>query len=229
MIRDDRPPISARPMTLTLLGFIVLLWSVPSAHGDVIELKTGERIEGTLKQATPASVSVEVGGQTITFEGDKVRTIHFGAAPSPPAPKTNGADGLAALKALTAATRVGLSYREYSRRVLDTNPPVNRWIQGSADAAEKTAATQAMALHILASRAWRARIAKDGFDAVARDPVLSTCDPAKKVLESAAKRDGFTLDNNAWVALTLGSEGIQALWACAADRMVEAEKHARVQ
>jgi hypothetical protein len=216
-------------MTLLLLGLAVLLWSVPPTPADVIELKTGERIEGTLKQATPASVSVELGGQTITFEGEKVRTIYFGAAPAPQGPKTNGADGLAALKSLTAATRVGLSYREYSRRVLDTKPSVDRWIGGSADAAEKTAATQAMALHVLASRAWRARIVKDGFDAVARDPVLSICEPAKKVLESAAKRDGFALDNSGWVALTLGSEGIQALWACAADRVAEAEKHSRAQ
>jgi hypothetical protein len=228
MTRDDRPLIAAKPMTL-VLGLAVLLCSVPPTHADVIELKTGERIEGTLKQATPASVSVELGGQTITFEGEKVRTIYFGTAPSPQGPKTNGPDGLAALKSLTAATRVGLSYREYSRRVLDTKPSVDRWIGGSADAAEKTAATQAMALHVLASRAWRARIVKDGFDAVARDPALSTCEPAKKVLESAAKRDGFALDNSGWVALTLGSEGIPALWACAADKTAEAEKHSRAQ
>jgi hypothetical protein len=68
---------------LTIAVFVLIAAS--SALADVIELKTGQRVEGTLKQATPASVSVEVGGQTITFTGDKVRAIYFGAAPAPQA------------------------------------------------------------------------------------------------------------------------------------------------
>lgn len=52
------------------------------AAADVVELKTGQRVDGTLRQATPASVSIEVGGQTITFEGEKVRAIYFGVAPA---------------------------------------------------------------------------------------------------------------------------------------------------
>jgi len=56
---------------------------IENRHADVIELKTGQRVEGTLKQATPASVAVEVGGQTITFEGDKVRAMSFGSMPPP--------------------------------------------------------------------------------------------------------------------------------------------------
>ena len=208
-----------------VLGALALtILPLSSARADVVELRTGEHIEGTLKQATPASVSIELGGQTITFEGEKVRAIYFGSAPSPQGAKTTGVDGLAALKSLTSATRVGLSYREYSRRVLDTKPVVDRWIAGSGDAAEKTAATQAMALYVLASRAWYSRIARDGYDAVARDPALSSCGPAKKVVESAAKRDGFNLDNSPGVALTLGSEGLPALWSCALDKIAEAEK-----
>lgn len=62
---------------------LALFVGATPAYADVIELKTGQRVEGTLKQATPASVSVEVGGQTITFTGDKVRAIYFGVAPAP--------------------------------------------------------------------------------------------------------------------------------------------------
>ena len=207
-----------------LLGLVlVALFISNPAHADVIELKTGQRVEGTLKQATSASVSVEVGGQTITFEGDKVRAIYFGVAPSRQ-PQTASQEGLMALRSLTAATRVGLSYREYSRRVLDAKPSVDRFVASLGDAAAKTAATQAMALHVLASRAWYARIAKDRYDEVANDPALSACEPAKKIVEAAAKKDGFALDNSTWVALTVGGEGLPALWSCAAEKIAEAEK-----
>ena len=48
-----------------------------------MDLKTGERIEGTLKQATPVSVSVEVAAETITVDGRNVQAIYFGSAPAP--------------------------------------------------------------------------------------------------------------------------------------------------
>lgn len=41
---------------------VVALVTVTAASADVVELKTGQRIEGGLKQATPTSVVVEVGG-----------------------------------------------------------------------------------------------------------------------------------------------------------------------
>ena len=206
------------------LAFVMFLAAPIPALAEVIELKTGERIEGALAQATPASVTIEVGGQTITFEGEKVRAIYYGAAPSRQSARPAGANGLAALKALTAATRIGLSYREYSRRVLDTTPPVDRWIDEAGSAAEKTAVRQAMALYTLASHAWQARIVKKGYEVVAHDPALAICEPATTLVASAAKRDRFAVDNSAGIALTLGSEGIPALWSCAAAQLVEAEK-----
>lgn len=44
--------------------------------GDVIELKTGQRVEGNFKQATPNGVVIEVGGQDIRFKTDQVRAIY---------------------------------------------------------------------------------------------------------------------------------------------------------
>ena len=75
------------------------------ASPEVVELNGGDWVEGTLKEATPAGVVVEVGGQTITFSADRVRAIYFrapgqqptAAAPTPPqssaAPPSPGAGG----------------------------------------------------------------------------------------------------------------------------------------
>ena len=44
---------------------------------DVVELKTGERLEGTFKQANAAGVVIEVGGQAINMPLEKVRAMFF--------------------------------------------------------------------------------------------------------------------------------------------------------
>lgn len=63
------------------------------ASPEVVELNGGDWVEGTLKEATPAGVVVEVGGQTITFAPDRVRAIYYrapsqptAAQPPPPGP-----------------------------------------------------------------------------------------------------------------------------------------------
>lgn len=87
-IRSDRlRSIGMRISTAAVVTPLIIL-AASSAFADVIELRSGQRVEGMLRQATPASVSVEVGGQTITFTGDKVRAIYFGAAPTPKTEKT---------------------------------------------------------------------------------------------------------------------------------------------
>jgi hypothetical protein len=64
------------------LAIALLLPLQLAAYADVIELKTGQIIEGTLTQATQAHVSIDVGGQTITVEGKKVRAIYFDVLPT---------------------------------------------------------------------------------------------------------------------------------------------------
>ncbi len=79
--------------TLTAAVVALSVTAVASSWADVIELKTGQRVEGTFKQATPAGVVIEVGGQPITFEQEKVRAIYFGPAPPPQAQPSALAEG----------------------------------------------------------------------------------------------------------------------------------------
>jgi hypothetical protein len=55
-----------------------ILFCASLAIADGVELKNGQGVEGTLKQLSLTSVSIEVGGQVITFESSKVRAIYFG-------------------------------------------------------------------------------------------------------------------------------------------------------
>ncbi len=56
-----------------ILGSILFLISARASWADVVELTTGQRVEGAVKRVTSTAVLIEVGGQTISFEREKVR------------------------------------------------------------------------------------------------------------------------------------------------------------
>lgn len=68
-----------------LMILVLALCAASPALGDVIELKTGERIQGKSAVATSERVSIEVGGQTLSFDRDKVKGISFDESGAGPA------------------------------------------------------------------------------------------------------------------------------------------------
>jgi hypothetical protein len=124
----------------------------------VIELKTGQRIEGALKQATAAGAVIEVAGQSITIPLEKLKTIYFGAVPSAtvtgPAPFQEALD---ALKALKSVTNSGITYHDYSQRVLDARVKVDRYLSTLAQERKEPgdrAIRVAMLEYEMASQVW---------------------------------------------------------------------------
>lgn len=94
-------------------GFMLLLaWSVDA---DTIELKTGERLEGTFKQASSAGVVIDIGGQAITMPLSKVSAIFFGNSSSRVSDPLMR-EALHALQAVQATTAVGVNLINYTTR-----------------------------------------------------------------------------------------------------------------
>lgn len=57
---------------------------VPASRGPqfgVVELHTGQRLQGRIKEITETTVSLEIEGQPISFPRDKVRGVYFDVAP----------------------------------------------------------------------------------------------------------------------------------------------------
>lgn len=129
------------------------------AIADVVELKTGQRVEGTLKKLSLSSASIEVGGQLITFESGKIRAIYFGAAPGP-APSTarpsHAQDALRALKDLQSATSANVTYRDYGPRVTDTKIRVDRYLRSpeQGDANVREALKLALGSYVAIASLW---------------------------------------------------------------------------
>ena len=107
------------PRIIVSIPVLALLFAL-NAVGDTVELKTGERLEGTFRQAGSTGVTIETAGQLITIPLKKVLAIYFGGAKTRPHGPAPSQEALDALRALRSVTEAGISYREYAPRVLDT-------------------------------------------------------------------------------------------------------------
>src|SRR5262249_7082795 len=125
------------------------------AWADVVELRSGERIEGTFKGADDREVRIESGGRLFTFTPDLVRAIYYGPVPAPPpaavqtapAPPPPAAvqtvpavpppspaqiaergEAIGALRMLRSVARTGVTYPEYAPRVSEAKNVVDRYL-----------------------------------------------------------------------------------------------------
>lgn len=136
------------PLTLTAF--------VSTAVADVVELKTGQRVEGTFEGANESAVRIEIGGQTVSFNREQVRAIYFGSAPTPsagsPAAPSPVTQAIQALKDFDAM-KGRLSLTEYQQRLQELQAVVNR---GEAvDSPARDHLTKAKRFYGIATEFWK--------------------------------------------------------------------------
>ena len=202
---------------------------------DVVELKTGERLEGTFKQANAAGVVIEVGGQSINMPLAKVRAIYFGAAPSArgaAAQPAGASAALQALKSVQSVTTVGVNLRDYTTRVADAKVIVDQFTQSSpgktvlfGERASRKPISLAMRYYELAAQAWRLFNSSDRASGnellnlgtlVQTDAEIAGCSSLKEAADSQVVRE-------VGIGLMIGRTPA-ILWRCAADKITEAEQ-----
>jgi len=213
----------------------VWLASLPAlaspAAADVVELRTGERVEGAFRGADDVAVRIEVGGRVVTFKPDQVRAIYYGAPPAPPSPPLAERDeAVRALQALRSVAQPGVVYREYAARVSDTQLVVDRYLQREDGApAIKIAIADSMRLYALAGSAWAASTSRGNYAQVGSDAALVGCEQAQRVIAESKQKKPFIWRSKgageaATTGMVIGTEGIPAVWTCAADKLAQAER-----
>jgi hypothetical protein len=214
-------------MRSSLIGSLVFLVVMP-AVADVVELKTGQRVDGRLTHATPTSVSIEVAGQVLTIETDRVRAIYFGAAPPPVATEF---ESLSALKALQSVTRVGVTYRDYATRLGDAKIGVDRGLLAVRTASPEAACAieTAIRYYTAVGRAWSANISHERSWSVGKSELPTGCRfyEEAKVREEERVR-GIPTAVPRWreferTVLFSADEVLQVFWAYASEKIAEAE------
>lgn len=196
--------------TLFLLALCASL-----ASADIIELNTGQRVEGTFKQLSLTSVSIEIGGQTIRFEIGKIRALFFGSAAGVSAanitPSTSQ-DALRALKDLRSAVSAAITYRDYGPRVSDTKIRVDRYIYSDPADTGGAAMKRAMEYYVAAGVLWSDKMTGRSAASLNSMGVFQRC-KRPRVQEQVAD---FVLG---------GSDvALQAMWSCASDDIDQADQ-----
>ncbi len=209
---------------------------VSAASAEIVELKTGARLEGTLKQVTPAGVVIEVGGETVNVAPEKVRAIYFEAPPSAAAPSSTRDAAVRALRELQAATRGRLTYIEYAPQVTAAKDVVDRYLQEPAEPGSRearAAIAEAMRYHALAAAAWNAKVGRGDYTTAGADPIIERCPALKQIVDEAYAARASTpayLKTTPTSALTAYDDGravaahLPVVWSCAATKIADAER-----
>ena len=221
---------SNRLMSVWIAAMLIPL----TLRGDTLELKTGERLEGTVRQAVASGVLIEIAGQPITIPMAKVQAIYFGPrAPQAVEPSLLN-EAVDALKALRSVVGSTVSYRDFAPRVLDTKIKVDKYLGGSPhDPLERRAAVgRAMREFELASRAWDGsfpghedlsgwQTIETNLDSelVAKCPVVTA---VVKRVQLAAAYQGLGMRDSAMVN---GELAYMALLKCAVKEVAEIEQN----
>jgi hypothetical protein len=218
---------------------VVILAVLPgiAAWADVVELTSGERVEGKVKQVSAAGVVVDIAGSTLTLPLDAVRTIHFGAPPSSSVAPPSSPTALAAVQALQALRSVArdeTGYERYAARVEVTRADVGPYLRGADQAASalRDALAQSFHFYEVAATAWKGRTSKNvDLKALGLDPAIEGCPALKDVFEESKRQfplalvwQGGYVDPAKAAGFVVVSGGVPALWSCASDKLAEAER-----
>jgi hypothetical protein len=134
-------------------------------------------------------------------------------------------EAMQAVLALRASTALGPSLPDYTARIQAAKVQVDRYVADSSDGrvAVKQALASAMRFYATAASAWRTFDARGDFAALARDPAIVACPHLRETIEHDAARWSFDAADPAFVGLMAGTEGVEDLWACASDKLDEAQ------
>jgi hypothetical protein len=165
------------------------------------------------------------------------------------APVALSSDALDALKALRSVTQSGISYRDYSQRVLDAKVKVDQYLSSPANDAPalRSAITLGMREFLLASQAWSIKFSNSTdpgrtlelASAVGRtleqDPQIAQCPVTRqfidqtyqtaassKFLRKAKEQESPEARARFIGFLTSGHPDL--LWPCASEQVAEAER-----
>ncbi len=210
------------------LGCALVLSLAATAYADELELDTGERVTGELKETTADTVVIEVQGRPVSYERARVRAIFLtppSSAAAPPAPSP--ADALAALKKLQAFVgRPSQTLPSYTAQVNETRVPVETYLKTApVDSSLQPAIADALGLYAFAVKVWESRLTNSASTTaeIGRNQIVEKCPSLQHIV---AGYPAATTQENAWRRGTALEFQIPAIWSCAGEKIGEAEKAA---
>jgi hypothetical protein len=134
-------------------------------------------------------------------------------------------EAMQAVLELRASTAESPSREDYAARTQTAQAQVDRYVGDASDrrAAVKQALASAMRFYATAVSAWSAFDARGDLAAIGRDPSIAACPHLRQTIEHDAAQWQFNPADPAFAGLMAGTEGVEDLWACASDKLNEAQ------
>jgi hypothetical protein len=150
------------------------------------------------------------------------------APPSPPLELTDAErsaldTALAIAEDLDRSVVAGVPFRVYFNRASAAHAEAGRHLDEVKDVAPRRLLQQALMLHRLAARAWRARTLneQDAWERIGADPTAEVCAPVRRALDSGDDPRG--MPRGEWRGIVIAAT-LPLVWDCAADRVTEARR-----
>lgn len=196
-----------------LAGALLVLLASGSAAGDVVELASGERVEGRVAEVSATTVRVEVGGQIVNFRRETVRAIYLGTSATVAPPGARAA--VQALGALRSAVTKGVNRQEYGTRLREAEEVVDKYVRGpdATDPALVGPIRASIRYYQIVGEAWTPQARERAR--VRAEPLLEEC----RGFMGLATTDTLLPGQ---VSFPAGA-GISVLWNCAGTKIDEAE------
>jgi hypothetical protein len=207
------------------IGYAMLLALASTAYADVVELDTGERVTGDLKETSLDKVVVEVQGRLVSYDRARVRAIFLTSPPARTvAPAPAPAEALVALKEIQSLlSGPSRTLPAYTAQVTQSRAAVDTYLKATpATAAARSPIADALALYEFAAKVWESRLTNiaSASAEIGRNPIVDQCASLQKIL---AAYPAPTSQESAWRRGVALEFEIPSIWTCAGEKIAEAD------
>jgi hypothetical protein len=179
----------------------------------------GEKFTGLLVSADIENITIEISNTNVKFSITDLRQILVGDyQPAPPVPVVNYAENaLKALRKISSAVEVGVSYQNYSALIISVKADVDDNLQHIKDENVKNEILSAMAEYSLVLTLWNESIQRRSGD------FLAAFEPYKSI-QAKYKVKTYETGGNPNILLMTVSETLNAIWISAKTHIESASK-----
>jgi len=207
---------SRNGLACILLLVLWLFYAVMASWAALLELKTGQKVEGDYAGGSAAEIKLKVGNQVLVFPVQDISGLHFAAPASEGNFSGDSLKALRVLKSLQSVTKAGVNLSEYSRRVNDAAVEIDAFLDKYKGGHEEVLAEmrEAMELYNTASLAWSHSVAKDYLHI--RDEDLRRCPALRNFPARLGVRNVL--------GMPVTTSSLPDLWSCADERLTKIEE-----
>lgn len=228
------------------MGLLTVLFSASCpfpAYADVLELKSGQRLEGRYAGGSKEEVRFQVGSQTLKFPTGEISKITIGTSGKEDFRKT-AREALRQLKALASVAEGETTYGDYAPRVSDAKIKIDQFLdehKPSPIPKFNEQVADSLGFYVAASAAWNTKLLgpeekRNASLRLLENEYIRKCTPLQKAmppsdemvipdpLSSAAQKRTVKVPGLRLAWAIEAGYGIPLLWECARNSLIDAEK-----